>query len=773
MPTNDVTIRLLSDVTNLKTGFSGAGTSVKQLSARIKELTGGTVALTKAGRFYDTESKRFISNADASARIASGLNKELRAQESAVRNVSNALSASVTEAERKAIADKSMARVSRETVAAWAASGNGVQQLTARLVALTNGQYILTQSGKILEAETGKVADTQEVAAAAAARLAQEQNNLRMAYDKATAGMSTGEKTVLNQQMAMTGMAHATGSASFAVISLGQVFQDMGQFGMGAAQGVRAITNNVQQSVQAFVMLSAMTGGAKKGLAALVSGLKGPAGFLAAFSLATGAIELVMNRLQRVRKEADDTAKKFNEMLVIIGEPSPDDNAIEVTAEDARAAVERATLEIERLKKVRADAYADFRQGLISRQVLDNELQNVKETNAQLERGVDLLQERLEKYENIKAMTDLLFQAEDEAAAREARRLEVLSELYAELRRDAADLGRANVELEDGALDLGEALDTWRSNFQKMLFDTKNTIGQLRSDLSALRTSEGMRLASMQLQTLELEKQVRWQQLLNRIRAGGKEPAGPGEVGLTPQFVGMDGVSNIVRDIFFSAQGMMGEDRTFDVFGIMGQTEMLARMNEYMELLIKNNKKFSEENEKTAEKVEKQNQRVADSFNRMGADMLLAAASFAAGGDAFSRSFGRFLSRWGKQLIQMGLAQAGFGKALAALKASIKTPGGAFAAIAAGFALAAIGRRLSASVGGASDPVGGGRGVGSFAAPNIFGSATNINDPVFLGAPYYTPNNMIQVEVQGRLRGGDIYISGQGEARSRSRMGVG
>jgi len=315
---NDVTIRLLADVTKLKTGFSSAGQSIKQLSAQVQGLTQGQIKLTSAGRFYDSQRKQFISTAKAEQVITKALQKEYTRTQTAVTAVANATKAAVQAEMEKVNASKSLAQISKETIAMYSASGNSVQHFTARLVALTKGQYLLTASGKILNATTKEEAAVKEVAAAATARLSMEQTKLRAAYGQATAGMDASQKRLLDTQMAMTGLSSITGSASFAAISMGQIFQDMGQFGMGAAQGVRAITNNVQQTVQSFVLLSTMTAKGESVFKAFTGALKGPVGFLVAFSAVTGLIELFSNRAQRASKDAEKLSEAFSSLFSVV-----------------------------------------------------------------------------------------------------------------------------------------------------------------------------------------------------------------------------------------------------------------------------------------------------------------------------------------------------------------------------------------------------------------------------------------------------------------------
>jgi hypothetical protein len=68
----------------------------------------------------------------------------------------------------------------------------------------------------------------------------------------------------------MTGVVQGTtgaaGSAQFAVLGLTQGVQDMGNFGMGAAQGIRAVNNNIQQFATALTFAAAQAGGLSLGV---------------------------------------------------------------------------------------------------------------------------------------------------------------------------------------------------------------------------------------------------------------------------------------------------------------------------------------------------------------------------------------------------------------------------------------------------------------------------------------------------------------------------
>lgn len=105
----------------------------------------------------------------------------------------------------------------------------------------------------------------------------------------------------------------ASGAASFALLSIGQAFQDSAQFGMGLAQGLRAVNNNIQQVFTSIALGSAQAGGMKNFFGEMSKQLIGPGGAIIAFSIVTAGIEFFTTRAQRAAKDTDELAKKFKE----------------------------------------------------------------------------------------------------------------------------------------------------------------------------------------------------------------------------------------------------------------------------------------------------------------------------------------------------------------------------------------------------------------------------------------------------------------------------
>jgi ACT domain-containing protein len=126
--------------------------------------------------------------------------------------------------------------------------------------------------------------------------------------DKSTQAVASGSKAIMNTTS-------AAGSAQFAVLGLTQGVQDMGNFGMGAAQGIRAVNNNVQQFATALTFASGQAGGLGKAMKGMWTAIKGPAGLLLAFSAISAAIEFFANASQKGNKEAKGLASGIDDII--------------------------------------------------------------------------------------------------------------------------------------------------------------------------------------------------------------------------------------------------------------------------------------------------------------------------------------------------------------------------------------------------------------------------------------------------------------------------
>jgi len=310
-----------------------------------------------------------------------------------------------------------------------------------------------------------------------------------------------------------------------------------------------------------------------------------------------------------------------------------------------------------------------------------------------------------------------------------------------------------DVGLALGELDVPDEVSTFASNFADEVREAKDNVQQLKTNLALLKTDEGVRLALLDAQTKELEKQIQRQLFLNKIRAGLLPDPGIIDDSSRIPFLGPDTTSPELPDIREKALTLQEQ-----------QSER--------------NSKFVKETEENAKKLEEANNKLALSYDKLGADLISSVASIGGGFDQFNRTFGRFLSRWGKQLVQMGLAEMGFGKALVALRESIKTPFGGFAAVAAGAALVAIGRRLSAATRAASTAgisssgaTGGGITRASFSEFQPFQNREQFMAGG-LGAQFM-PARQATTPYEFRIRGRDLVAAVDETRNANTRRGIG
>jgi len=158
------------------------------------------------------------------------------------------------------------------------------------------------------EANLDKIADL-----ATRALEEQTQAQIRLAQVSGVVEDAVGKQgaAALGSTKQIGGLADASGAASFALLSLGQAFQDSAQFGMGFAQGFRAINNNIQQTFTALALGSVQAGGFDKLLKLMGGSLWGPGGLILGFSALSAGIEFFATRAQKAEKES----KKLQDSL--------------------------------------------------------------------------------------------------------------------------------------------------------------------------------------------------------------------------------------------------------------------------------------------------------------------------------------------------------------------------------------------------------------------------------------------------------------------------
>jgi hypothetical protein len=205
----------------------------------------------------------------------------------------------------------------QQVIAKLSASGT---QAAAGTEKVGNAAKKTATASQLLDKEIKKViagqGSLERVTELATQALEEEEAAARRLADvsKAVEG-AVGKKgaAVLGASKQVGGLADASGAASFALLSLGQAFQDSAQFGMGFAQGFRAINNNIQQTFTAIALGSIQAGGFANLLKLMGGSLWGPGGLILGFSAVTAGIEFFTTRAQRAKEEGEDFAKAWEQ----------------------------------------------------------------------------------------------------------------------------------------------------------------------------------------------------------------------------------------------------------------------------------------------------------------------------------------------------------------------------------------------------------------------------------------------------------------------------
>lgn len=189
----------------------------------------------------------------------------------------------------------------------------GTSQAQKALQNFNQGIIASTQGIARFRGANGQFITTAQAAKQVVAQLSAEKQKMLAIENQLSKVLSKSEMALLRSSGAVRGLTAGTGSASFALLSLGQAFQDSAQFGMGFAQGFRAINNNIQQTFTAIALGSVQMGGFNNLIKAMGGSLLGPGGLILGFSALSAGIEFFATRAQKAAKDTDELAKKFKE----------------------------------------------------------------------------------------------------------------------------------------------------------------------------------------------------------------------------------------------------------------------------------------------------------------------------------------------------------------------------------------------------------------------------------------------------------------------------
>jgi len=499
MPTQNIKFKLLADV-------AGADASFRKLRNTLSKLSNGTLTLGKNMRVFEKGTRGSISAEKAMAKIAKAATAELKGQ------------LEVTRAQ--VVGLKSLTEFRKAEAATIRAQ---VDLLRAKN-AIENQELASLERDIRLKALA--VRETETMIRAKSAEIRMRQLATSATHNETSA---TRQNTDAQRENA-----NVTGAAVFALTSLGQGLSDAGQFGVGFAQGIRAITNNVQQVGTGLFFLKtqldaqkAATGVAQTAFQALKGALTGPLGVLFALQAVTAAMELFANLGQGKGKKGIDNLRLSIEDLFDVLRNAPTsvpllEKSIDDALERADKEIKANTAAIVRLSNPRilgADISADLR---------DKDLRLLKERNKELKKSTEAFREdseaRKQHNEQAKAAISLLSDEELAQAKLEKQNRELakaMESVFTQRERDVDSLGKMANALEDlPVVDIGDVLEEAIGVVGTEAFGMLNDAMKESADLlNAIKLNEG----EVAREIGRVNKQIKIRQELLRVLSESPE----------------------------------------------------------------------------------------------------------------------------------------------------------------------------------------------------------------------------------------------------------
>lgn len=565
--------------------------------------------------------------------------------------------------------------------------------------------HIVTQSGILLP-----------VASDAAKQYASALREVESAAQETASQTDNANKATKDSNNSLHNSKKVATGANFAVLSLSQTIQDSAQFSLGAAQGFRAINNNIQVMSQSLLFAADAARKSGESLRGAIKGaLKGPGGVLLLISAATAAIEFFGNMFGMAAKAANAAAEEvknasavFNPFVKLGFESS---EALiqfsEVLAafrkQDYHTIFALIGRDVRGLHSQLVQSGLGLRK---SKLIFGSWLATIKDSNPALEELVDDLEDQAEKAKAVEDMWTLLNAIYGKAVLR-AQRL-------------AFDSEQLNKQIDEQEYQLYKLLNTWRQlgrldlvNEQIKLLDQARTVSQgvsaeydlssdtierligVRSDLLRLtvgETAENRVLAeSIQRQNAALGELVLTFETLFSARDGlaGENPfvfieeggieQTAGIVALTRQFQMMQGAVAALQ------RGGLGEEGGL-LYGIIGSPEELAALR------IELHNLGLEIDDLSGTKLYELGLALTEAFETFKSDVFVEfATNLGNGVSLIDSAAGALLGSLGTMAVEMGKALIAFGVAGKAIESFIKNPN---LAIIAGAALVAVGTAL-------------------------------------------------------------------------------
>jgi hypothetical protein len=603
-------------------------------------------------------------------------------------------------------------------------------------VRVANGQYI----------------GTVEQAKIVVAQLTAEKQRAALVNDLLVKSLDKEQIAILRSNGLMQGMANASGSASFALLSLTQGIQDAGNFGMGAAQGIRAVNNNIQAFVTAATFAASQTeGGMVAVFKNMGKAMLGPAGILFAFSAVSAAIEFFANRSQMAKTKANELKNTFSSLFSVMQAPGIEGTVQGIeflvgTLEAFSASVVANGKLIEEAFRMAGPGPDGLVQdGLktalelntMRKDVIESALPKMKEElelqkkineayAATVQRlGVDGLLAAMikgrEEIEKTKSVVDKASLVAESGLGSESEFDKGFKSFSESLKAVNSDLKITEAEFAK-LTKLGETANKlkeewkkgpgrWASGFTDSIESAKDSVAQLEENLRRLQGPEGERFVALELQAKELREQVELAKQLIAFDLSGlpvfiKKVQTLGPVIMPPSD----------KPAVKSAGELMGAPQSLRVppglEAIIADQDIANRVETDADRAIAalgklNNAFENVASQGIASMIDGLAQLAAGQEKNLAVALILPLADMA---------------------IQLGKISIGAGVALLGIKKAFENPANAGVAIAAGAALVALGTVVKSQISKTGASVGASGGGDSISSTNTFAGFTNVND---------------------------------------------
>jgi hypothetical protein len=544
----------------------------------------------------------------------------------------------------------------------------GTSQAQKALQNFNQGILASTQGVTRFRGANGQFITTAQAAKQVVAQLTAEKQKMLAIENQLSQVLSKSEMALLRSSGAVKGLSAGTGSASFALLSLGQAFQDSAQFGMGFAQGFRAINNNIQQTFTAIALGSVQMGGFNNLIKAMGGSLLGPGGLILAFSALSAGVEFFATRAQKAAKDADELAKSFNEAADSVF--TFQDSLSGMSVKIPESAITPLRIELEK----QIDA-------------IDNLIAKSEESSQELFRIASIARSEEILQKAVNAENEIVA-AKEEVATLDMDRIEGQRRLLALLKQQEGFLEKRNELLEIAkslGLDLTE--DERKSNERKLkgnqyLTESEKLLMKVADLNELIGSDEEVRVG-------QLEAQIG---LLGQINELNQEKAG------------LEAISAQLAAVQAGADQTLIASQIQRIVNTRDETEALREKirEQLLDLGMTNDqidqlKMFGKTAEEEMTRAEKATARLNEAFAKAAAQGLAQMATgfidMAVNGTSFKQAI---LSPLADMAIQLGKTAISIGITMLQLRSVFSKPG---PAIAAGVALLALGKVIKSSIG--------------------------------------------------------------------------